>query len=163
MCRYTNTLNLVEVGDMCIDCRAGVIEPVTVTQCSKCFALYADIQLTVCVRCARKSVSAETVEGLVNHLPAVFHPNTAADGSTVIQIRCTGSNPQEWVVDIANRTCSVRRGASEAPDLVMSGPAAGWIQVLTGALPVAMASLAGIDVQGNQTVLMHFGVWFRPH
>ena len=105
------------------------------------------------------------LDAIFARFPHQFRPDQAGDRSARIDFRVTGGpgeTSDTYGVVVDHGTCTVEKGAGEAPDLsLMMGPAE-FLKLITGAGNPAMMFLLGkVKARGDLGMASGLANWFE--
>ena len=103
----------------------------------------------------------ETVEEVMERMPARFNSKDGGRVKATIQFKFTGDEPGEWVATIANGKCSTRRGTADNPNVTINSPSEVWLKITRRELDGATAFISGqFSFTGDMGILMRMNSWF---
>jgi putative sterol carrier protein len=96
-----------------------------------------------------------TVKELMDRMPGAFLADKAEGVDAVIQFRLgEGGN---WVCSIRDKTCTVKEGEVEDPNLTLSADAGNYIDLVTGKLnPMTAIATKKIELKGDLNLAMKY-------
>ena len=84
-----------------------------------------------------------------------FQPEKAGNLRAKFQFRLSGEGGGDWVVTVANRECTVIRGAIEKPDVAIAMESGDFVKMVAGDLQPVVAFMQGkIKLQGDMNLAM---------
>lgn len=87
---------------------------------------------------------------MMSKIPEHFNPEKAGGVNGLVQCYFTGEQASEWIIRIADQTCSVEEGVASDPDLTIKANAEDGVKLLTGELDAMRAYMMGkIKVFGD--------------
>ncbi|HET7010657.1 MAG TPA: SCP2 sterol-binding domain-containing protein [Anaerolineales bacterium] len=103
-----------------------------------------------------------TIEKLMGLMPKAFLPEKAAGVEAVIQYHLGGEQGGDWVVDISQGKCEVRKGTAESPKLTLTADAADYMNVVTGKVNAMSAFAEGkVKLKGDLALAMKLMNFFK--
>ncbi len=105
---------------------------------------------------------APTIDEIMQRLPHAIDPEQAKGVRAVVQFDFTGDGGKQYVVRIANGTCTAEEGVAPNPDATLIANQATYQAVAEGRMNAATAFMTGkLRVKGNLQLLMRFQQIFR--
>jgi putative sterol carrier protein len=106
------------------------------------------------------------LDAIFARFPQQFRPEKAADRTARIDFRITGGpgdTSDTYGVVVDHGTCTVEKGAGDAPDLsLMLGPAE-FLKIITGTGNPAMMFMMGkVKARGDIGLASGLANWFEP-
>ncbi len=102
-----------------------------------------------------------TARQLVESMPKYFRPEKAEGVNAVIQYHLTGEGGGDWVVRIADGTCTVEEGVAENPTLTLKMDANDYVDLITGKLDGMTAFMTGkLQLEGDFTLATRLQSFF---
>jgi putative sterol carrier protein len=109
-----------------------------------------------------KKMSEKTIPELMDSIPHYFVPEKAAGVDAVIQFHLTGNQGGDWNVTIKNKECSVDKGITENPRLILTADAQVCLDILSGKLDGLRAYMKGkLKLKGDMGLAMKIAGFFR--
>jgi putative sterol carrier protein len=103
-----------------------------------------------------------TIEKLISLMPKAFLPEKAAGVDATIQYHLSGAQGGDWVITIANGTCEVAKGTTEAPKLTLTADAADYLNIVTGKVNAMSAFAEGkVKLKGDLALAMKLMNFFK--
>lgn len=88
-------------------------------------------------------------------MPQAFLADKAGDLRAIFQFNLSGEGGGDWIVTIANGTCTVAEGNADKPDVTVSMVADDYVKMTTGELqPVAAFMQGRLKLQGDMNLAM---------
>jgi putative sterol carrier protein len=98
-----------------------------------------------------------TIDEIMQRLPAAFDPTRAQGLQANVQFDFSSDGGKQYVVRIADTSCTVEEGEIANPDATLISSQATYLAVAEGRLNVATAFMTGkLKVKGNMQLLMRF-------
>lgn len=98
-----------------------------------------------------------TIDEIMQRLPGAFDPARAQGVKATVLFDFTSDGGKQYVVRIADGTCSVTEETLANPDATLISSQATYVAVAEGRLNVATAFMTGkLKVKGNLQLLMRF-------
>lgn len=102
------------------------------------------------------------VNQMMKSIPEYFQPEKAGDFSGIVQCIFSGSQASNWVIKIAERTCTVEEGLVTSPNLTVKADAQDGVNVLMGKMdPMRAFMLGKVKVQGDLSLGMKLSSFFK--
>jgi len=106
------------------------------------------------------------LDAIFARFPQQFRPDKAGDRTARIDFRITGGpgdTSDTYGVVVDRGTCTVEKGAGDAPDLsLMLGPAE-FLKIITGTGNPAMMFMMGkVKARGDLGMASGLATWFEP-
>jgi putative sterol carrier protein len=90
-----------------------------------------------------------------NQMVNEFQPDRAGNLRAQFQFRLTGQDGGDWLVAVANKTCTVTQGVADKPDVTISMDATDFVKMVNGELQPVVAFMQGkIKLQGDMNLAM---------
>jgi len=103
----------------------------------------------------------ENIQEVMKGMPRVFRPDRAAGVNATIQFKFGGPEPGNWVLKIADGTCTVEAGEADNADVTINSPSDVWLKIARRELDGASAFMSGqFTFTGDMGILMQMGSWF---
>lgn len=98
---------------------------------------------------------------LIEKMPGAFLPEKAGDAAARIQLDLTGDGGGAWLLDIANRQCTVTEEKASQVDVTVTMNADDFSALYSNKLNPVQAFMTGrIKVAGNVGMVMQLMNWF---
>jgi len=93
---------------------------------------------------------ATTLQEVFAAMPGRFSPEKAGDFQAMFQFDLTGEGGGQYVLSIADRTCTIHEGTVPNPTATISASAADYLAIANGELEVMPAFMQGkLKVKGD--------------
>ena len=103
----------------------------------------------------------QTVRESMDRLRNVFKATEAEGVKAILQFAISGPESCNWVVEVAERSCSVREGTHAAPTVTLRIPSEVWLAMARGEKSGRDAFMNGeYQVDGDIMFMMRFGKIF---
>jgi putative sterol carrier protein len=106
---------------------------------------------------------AVSIKPIFEALPSSLNKTAAQDANAVYQFNLSGEGGGQFIVMIKNGECTVKEGATPAPDATILATAADYMNIVTGNYPFGLAYINGrLKVEGNLRLVLRLGAYFAP-
>lgn len=104
------------------------------------------------------------IEDVVMSLPVLFKPEKAKGWNRVIVFDLQGEEPSQWTLTVDNGACTVEKGQTKEPKLVISGNSEYVCQMFTGETPpMKLVNAKLLKMKGPMMDSIAFsGLWNIP-
>lgn len=103
-----------------------------------------------------------TARQVMERTPAAFMPETAQGVNAVVQYHLTGDGGGDWVLKIADGTCTVAEGRADSPTLTLTMDANEYVALVLGRLDAMGAFASGkVKLKGDMMLAMKLQGYFR--
>ncbi len=104
---------------------------------------------------------SSTTREMVEAMPSAFLPDKAGDAVARIQLDLTGEGGGVWLLDIADRQCTVTEEKASQVDVTVTMDADDFAALYSNKLNPIQAFMSGrIKVAGNVGMVMQLMNWF---
>jgi putative sterol carrier protein len=98
---------------------------------------------------------------MIEKMPNSFLPDKAGDATARIQLDLTGDEGGAWLLDVANRTCTVTEEKVSQVDVTVTMDANDFVALYSNKLNPVQAFMTGrIKIAGNVGMVMQLLNWF---
>jgi putative sterol carrier protein len=104
---------------------------------------------------------SSAVREMVEKMPGAFLPDKAGDATARIQLDLTGDQGGAWLLDVAERQCTVTEEKASEADVTVTMDADDFVALYSNKLNPVQAFMSGrIKVAGNVGMVMQLLNWF---
>jgi putative sterol carrier protein len=104
---------------------------------------------------------SSAVREMVEKMPGAFLPEKAGDATARIQLDLTGDQGGAWLLDVAERQCTVTEEKASQVDVTVTMDAADFVALYSNKLNPVQAFMSGkIKISGNVGMVMQLLNWF---
>lgn len=104
---------------------------------------------------------SSTVREMVERMPDAFLPEKAGDATARIQLDLTGDQGGAWLLDVAERQCTVTEEKASQVDVTVTMDADDFVALYSNKLNPVQAFMSGkIKIAGNVGMVMQLLNWF---
>jgi putative sterol carrier protein len=104
---------------------------------------------------------SSAVREMLEKMPGAFLPAKAGDATARIQLDLTGADGGAWLLDVANRQCTVTEEKADRADVIVIMDADDFVALYSNKLNPVQAFMSGrIKVSGNVGMVMQLMNWF---
>ena len=105
---------------------------------------------------------SSAARAMIEKMPAAFLPDKAGDATARIQLDLTGDGGGAWLLDIAERQCTVTEEKGSQVDVTVTMDAGDFVALYSNKLNPVQAFMSGrIKVAGNVGMVMQLMNWFE--
>jgi putative sterol carrier protein len=104
---------------------------------------------------------SSAVREMLEKMPNSFLPDKAGDAKARIQLDLTGDEGGAWLLDVADRQCTVKEEKASQADVTVTMDANDFVALYSNKLNPVQAFMSGrIKVAGNVGMVMQLLNWF---
>jgi putative sterol carrier protein len=102
-------------------------------------------------------VMSATVAQWFAGLPGRFNAEKAAGLTAVYGFKLSGDGGGDWTISVADQKCSVKQGAADKADVIISVAASDWMDAVSGKADAAALYMTGkLSVDGDLSLAQRF-------
>ncbi len=102
-----------------------------------------------------------SVKQVMEGMPEAFQADKAAGVNATIQFKFTGDEPGNWIIKVADGTCTSEEGETDDATVTINSASDIWLKITRRELDGATAFMSGqFTFTGDMGVLMQMGSWF---
>lgn len=105
---------------------------------------------------------SDTVQGIVEALPARFNAEAAAEVDAVFQFDIFGEQAGQWIVTVKDQQCQIAPGNHDDPQVTFSMEDTDFVDMMTGRMSGQEAFFSGkLRVSGDLILAQRLESFFR--
>ena len=103
-----------------------------------------------------------TIQQIMEHMPEAFVSDAAKGVNAIVQLRFTGAEAGDWMINIHDNQCTVESGTNPKPQLTLTMDSQDYKNMVTGQLNAMTAFMQGkIKLSGDISLAMKFTNLFK--
>ncbi len=100
-------------------------------------------------------MTKNSVNDLMARLPRVFLPEATKGVDVALQVRLTGNEASDWVIEIRDQQCQINEGLAENPRVTLQVDSQDFIDIFSGGQNAIQAYMTGrLQLMGDLNLAM---------